>query len=54
MLSGLLEEVVSTKDALSSATTTSGALSVMMHMIEEMQLLFAVSLDLATQVTKYS
>lgn len=50
VLSGLLQAVISMRDALSSATITNGELFVMTHTIEEMQLLFADSLDLATQV----
>ena len=38
MLSDLLEAVASTKGALSSATITNGELSVMIPMVEEMQL----------------
>lgn len=43
VISGLLEAVISMKDVLSSATITNGELSVMMHMTEEMQLLFVVN-----------
>ena len=50
MLSGLLEAVISMRDVLSSAITISGELFVMICMIEEKQLSFAVNLDLATQV----
>ena len=43
MLSGLLEAVISTKDALSSAIITNGELSVTIPMTEERQLSFAAN-----------